>query len=208
MPASRPADVLALMGHDTINQDSDPRPLAAVLRSWEDRFGATLLEVGFAHIRLLAQRPPRALPEAQAVAAELWAMCDEFWPAGTMSTALWGVTDIAAYILTTPIWSLWLDLRIEWRRAGPSAIWPIGPDPAPQQFLAKIDSSARSPDIEQLPVDEERQTRRCVRPALHGSPPALCTPVLLDGLATAAPDTVRPLDCIQATTLRGLPKGR
>jgi hypothetical protein len=36
-------------------------------------------------------------------------MCDEFWPAGTMSTALWNVTDIAEYILTTPIWSLWLD---------------------------------------------------------------------------------------------------
>jgi len=85
VPASRPADVLALIGHDTVNRDSDPRPLAAVLRSWEDRFGATLLEVGFAHIRLLAQRPPRALPDAQAVAAELWAMCDEFWPAGTMT---------------------------------------------------------------------------------------------------------------------------
>ena len=109
VPASRAAEVLALMGHDTINRDSDPRPLAAVLRSWEDRFSATLLEVGFAHIRLLAERPPRTLPDAQAAAAELWAMCDEFWPAGTMTTALWSVTDIAEYILTTPIWSLWLD---------------------------------------------------------------------------------------------------
>lgn len=109
VPASRPADVLALIGHDTVNRDRDPRPLAAVLRSWEDRFGATLMEVGFAHIRLLAQRPPRALPDARAVAAELWAMCDEFWPAGTMSTALWSVSDIAECILATPIWSLWLD---------------------------------------------------------------------------------------------------
>ena len=109
VPASRPADVLALIGHDTISRDGDPLPLAAVLRSWEDRFGATLLEVGYAHIRLLARRPPTTLPDAQAIAAELWAMCDEFWPAGTMSTALWSVTDIAEYILTTPIWLLWLD---------------------------------------------------------------------------------------------------
>jgi hypothetical protein len=30
VPASRPADVLALIGHDNINRDMDPRPLAAV----------------------------------------------------------------------------------------------------------------------------------------------------------------------------------
>lgn len=109
VPASRPADVLALIGHYTINRDSDPQPLAAVLRSWEDRFGATLLEVGFAHIRLLATRPPLTLSHAQAVAAELRAMCDEFWPAGTTSIALSSVTEIAEYIVDTPIWSLWLD---------------------------------------------------------------------------------------------------
>jgi hypothetical protein len=109
VPASRPADVLALIGHDSISRDADPQALAAVLRSWEDRFGATLLEVGFAHIRLLARRPPRTRPDAQAIAAELWAMCDEFWPAGTMSTALTSVGDIAEYIVRTPVWSLWLD---------------------------------------------------------------------------------------------------
>lgn len=109
VPASRPADVLALIGHDTISRQADPQPLAAILRSWEDRFGAGLLEVGFAHIRLLATRPPRTLRDAQAVAAELWAMCDEFWPVGTMSTALTSVSEIADYILHTPVWSLWLD---------------------------------------------------------------------------------------------------
>src|SRR5258708_12913502 len=84
VPASRAAEVLALMGHDTINRDSDPRPLAAVLRSWEDRFSATLLEVGFAHIRLLAERPPRTLPDAQPPAAELQALSAEFSPPRTL----------------------------------------------------------------------------------------------------------------------------
>src|SRR5258708_14480285 len=88
VPASRAAEVLALMCHDTINRDSDPRPLAAFLRSWEDRFSATLLEVGFAHIRLLTDRPPRTLPDAQAAAAKPCSICESFWPPGTMTTPL------------------------------------------------------------------------------------------------------------------------
>jgi hypothetical protein len=109
VPAERPADVVALIGHTDVSHDPDLRLLTAVLRSWEDRFGAILAEVGFAHIRLLARRPPRTLPDAQAVAAEIWAMCDEFWLAGQNKYGLWGVSDIAEYILSTPIWSLWLD---------------------------------------------------------------------------------------------------
>jgi hypothetical protein len=68
-----------------------------------------LVEVGFAHIRLLARRPPRTLPNAQAVAAELWSFCDEFWPVDRPDTAVHEVGTIARYIMDTPIWSLWLD---------------------------------------------------------------------------------------------------
>ena len=66
--------------HGTVNRYGTPELLSAVLRSWEERFDAVLVEVGFEHIRLLARRLPRTLPDAQAVAAELWPMCDEFWP--------------------------------------------------------------------------------------------------------------------------------
>ncbi len=45
-------------------------PLIAVLGSWEDRFGAPLIDVGFAGPRLLVERPPRALEAAQRIAAE------------------------------------------------------------------------------------------------------------------------------------------
>jgi hypothetical protein len=110
VPASRPADVLALVGYDgTVNRYGTPELLAAALRSWEDRFGAVLAEVGFAHIRLLARRPPRTLPDAQAVAAELWGFCDEFWPIDRPGTAVHEVGTIARHILDIPIWSLWLD---------------------------------------------------------------------------------------------------
>jgi hypothetical protein len=110
VPASRPADVLASVGYDgTVNRYNTPELLSAALRSWEDRFGAVLVEVGFAHIRLLARRPPRTLQDAQVVAAELWTFCDEFWPIDQPDTAVRNVGEIAEQILKIPIWSLWLD---------------------------------------------------------------------------------------------------
>jgi hypothetical protein len=110
VPAARPADVLALVGFNgTANGYGTPDLLSAVLRSWEDRFGAVLIEVGFDHIRMLARRPPLTLPDAQAVAAELYVMCDEFWPPGKPAIAVYGVRGIAEHALEIPIWSLWWD---------------------------------------------------------------------------------------------------
>ena len=52
-------------------------PKAAVLRSWEDRFGAQLLRVGLAWFSVLAQRPPRTPESARHLAAEQRAFCHE-----------------------------------------------------------------------------------------------------------------------------------
>ncbi len=110
VPAARPADVLAVVGYNgTVNRYGTPEMLSAALRSWEDRFGAVLVEVGFDHIRMLVRRPPRTLPDAQAAAAELWAMCDEFWPIDQPGTAVRAVEDIAELIVGSPVWSMWLD---------------------------------------------------------------------------------------------------
>jgi hypothetical protein len=107
VPASRPADVLALVGYNgTANRYGTPELLSAVLRSWEVRFGAVLVEVGFDHIRMLVRRPWRTLPDAQAVAAELLVMCDEFWPIDKPGIAVCDVRGIAEHTLDIPIWSL------------------------------------------------------------------------------------------------------
>jgi hypothetical protein len=103
--ASRPADVLPLIGWDgAANRWKDSLAIAAVLRSWEDRFGSTLLDVGFAEFRLLAERPPRTLEVAQRIAAEHFAFCDEFGGNGLNE-----VPDIASHLLKTPIWTFWWD---------------------------------------------------------------------------------------------------
>jgi hypothetical protein len=103
--ASRPADVLPTIGWDgAANHWEDALVIAAVLRSWEERFGARLLRVGFAEIQLLAERPPRALQAAQHLAAEQFAFCDE-----CAGTGLHDVSSIAAHILRSPIWTFWWD---------------------------------------------------------------------------------------------------
>jgi hypothetical protein len=103
-PANRPADVLPLIGWSgATNRYRNSLPIAAVLRSWEDRFGARLLEVGFDDLSVLASRPPRTTQHAQRLAAEQWTVSDECGP---------GLTDIAAItaqLLTSPIWRFWWD---------------------------------------------------------------------------------------------------
>lgn len=104
VPATRPADVLPTLGLPSTDEFPDTRPLAAVLRSWEDRFGARLLEVGFADIMLLVERPPRDLASARRIAAEHYAFCDECGGVG-LST----ISAIAAALVNAPFWSFWWD---------------------------------------------------------------------------------------------------
>jgi Domain of unknown function (DUF4253) len=77
VPAARPADILPRIGWAGAINNRTASELAVVLRSWEDRFGARLLEVGFDDIRLLVSRPPQTLQAAQPIAAEHFAFSDE-----------------------------------------------------------------------------------------------------------------------------------
>jgi len=101
-PASRPADVLPVLGWNEAFVTA--LPIAAVLRSWEDRFGARLLRVGFAEISLLAERPPRTLESAQRLAAEQWAFCNECAGEG-----LHDIPRITASLMSSPNWTFWWD---------------------------------------------------------------------------------------------------
>jgi hypothetical protein len=101
VPSDRPADVLPRIGWGgVVNWHDTSLPVAAVLRSWEDRFGARLLEVGFTQIRLLVERPPPTVDAAQAIAAEHYAFCDECAGRG-----LSDVPSITASLVNAPIWT-------------------------------------------------------------------------------------------------------
>ncbi len=102
--ADRPADVLPQIGWTGVtNRYPTALPVAAVLRSWEERFGARLLDVGFAKIRVLVERPPRSLNAANRVAAEHYVLADE------SGEGLRSISTIAASLVDAPIWALWWD---------------------------------------------------------------------------------------------------
>lgn len=112
--ADRPADVLARIGWTgAANRYLTPLPITAVLRSWEDRFGARLLQIGFDRIRLLVERPPRTADAALRLAAEQYVFCDECQHGksemGTDLPGLGTVPGLALWVLTTPAWTFWWD---------------------------------------------------------------------------------------------------
>jgi Domain of unknown function (DUF4253) len=106
--ASRPADVLPAIGWNPANWIDGKLPVTAVLRSWEDRFGARLLEVGMAEFKVLAERPPHSLAAAQRLAAEHVAFADECFY-GLDPSACDGVAEIAERLVAQPIWGFWWD---------------------------------------------------------------------------------------------------
>ena len=103
VPADRPADILACLGWHRENNSISAAELSAVLRSWEDRFGARLFEVGFDEIRLLVTRPPRTLEEAIPIAAEHVVFSDK------AHAECEYVSQIAAAIVDNPFWDFWWD---------------------------------------------------------------------------------------------------
>jgi hypothetical protein len=108
--AARPADVLPTVGWSTFDDSYYPVVnslwIAAVLRSWEDRFGARLLSLGpGSEIRLIVARPPGSLDRALAVAAEHFAFADECDGCGSASF----VPQIADSIVAAPTWTFFWD---------------------------------------------------------------------------------------------------
>jgi hypothetical protein len=101
-----PADITGLSGFDAagLQEGSGTLPVAAVLRSWEDRFGARLLRIGFAQISLLATRPPRDLESIQLLAAEHLVFCNECGGLGLSE-----ISTITRYLMASPVWTFWWD---------------------------------------------------------------------------------------------------
>lgn len=86
VPVARPADVFWTLGPGAFNSRPGHAELTAVLRSWEDRYGALPLRFSFDRIGLGVRRPPRTTQEARAAVIELQALSTDTlntddWPA-------------------------------------------------------------------------------------------------------------------------------
>ncbi|MGA6174753.1 DUF4253 domain-containing protein [Streptomyces sp. NPDC012600] len=107
VPARRSADIPAAMGWSgPMNHENDVARLCAVLRSWEDRYDARVVVLGFDTMIVSVGRPPTTPEEAHALAAEHYAFCpdniDQSPP-----------YDLGVYaekrVLDQEVWSFWWD---------------------------------------------------------------------------------------------------
>ncbi|MFF4419960.1 DUF4253 domain-containing protein [Streptomyces sp. NPDC001549] len=81
VPAGRGADVPTAVGWcGPTNHENDTAFISTVLRSWEDRFGARVVALGFDELHVSVAAPPRTLARALPVAAEHFAFSpDNIW---------------------------------------------------------------------------------------------------------------------------------
>ncbi len=77
--AARPADIPAVVGWGGIcnYRHQDLAGVCAVLRSWEERFGAVLTEMTESVLQLSVADPPRSREESEHVATEHFAFCPD-----------------------------------------------------------------------------------------------------------------------------------
>ncbi|MBV1851686.1 DUF4253 domain-containing protein [Catellatospora tritici] len=78
--------------------------IAAVVRDWEQRFGARVVTVGFSTLGLSVAAPPMTGPEALAVAAEHFACCADLVHQGAGT-----IEAYAEELLGSTSWSFWWD---------------------------------------------------------------------------------------------------
>lgn len=109
----RPADAIALAGWTGAINRREAAEVSAVLRSWEDRFGAVLVGLGFATITLLVNRPPTTDDDALHVAAEVAALCpDALWQPEALPPYVERECTLDAMsreLVREPVWRLWFD---------------------------------------------------------------------------------------------------
>jgi hypothetical protein len=103
--AQRPADVLARLGWlGAVNLDAGGGQLSAVLRSWEDRFGAVPVCVGFDTLVLAVSRPPTDPAALEQLALEHYGFCPDNIEQGSGSVEAYTM-DLAGQRM----WSFWWD---------------------------------------------------------------------------------------------------
>jgi Domain of unknown function (DUF4253) len=104
-PVNRPADVLSALGGLIATEYLSDAELTAVVRSWEERFGATVTVMGPGSLELAVQAPPRDPAQALQLAQEY----NAFQPDNGDSDDLDG-HKLAARLPTTTTWEFgWPD---------------------------------------------------------------------------------------------------
>ena len=104
VPVARPADVVATLGWwGAANYDQAPGDISAVLRSWEDRFGAFVTRLGFDAMYISVTLPPEVDETARTLAAEHFAWCPALAEFGIP------IDEYASQLIGATEWYCWWD---------------------------------------------------------------------------------------------------
>lgn len=104
VPAARPADVVAALGWwGATNHDYSGADITAVLRSWEDRFGAVVVSIGFDTMVLQVPRRPQSPSEVDGLLREHYAFCPDVIDQGLEAEAY------RAGLMEWTHWHFWWD---------------------------------------------------------------------------------------------------
>jgi hypothetical protein len=102
---ARGADALVAMGwQGAMHHNEWMVPLAAVVRSWEERFGVRVVGLGFNTMELSVAAPPVTEEHALLVAAEHWTFCPDSVTQGPGT-----LSDYAEQLVGCNAWSFWWD---------------------------------------------------------------------------------------------------
>ncbi|HZD69775.1 MAG TPA: DUF4253 domain-containing protein [Actinomycetes bacterium] len=107
--ANRSADALAVSGWTGPTNHAPTAPLAAVVRSWEDRFGARVVRVGFDTLDLSVAAPPATAEHALHVAAEHFAFCPDNIQQASLDFSQNTLAAYAEQIRGRNSWGFWWD---------------------------------------------------------------------------------------------------
>jgi hypothetical protein len=100
VPAADGAAAIAACGWTS--NAGDPVKIAAVVRSWQQRFGVRLCSLGFDLLCLSVAWPPVTAEQARRVAAEHFAFCPDIADFSTF-------TEYAASLEGASVWQFWWD---------------------------------------------------------------------------------------------------
>ena len=101
----RPAEVPEAIGWmGPANYDIEPAQQSAILDTWEDRFDAYLVGLGFDTMTVIAGRPPADLDAANRVAAEHVAFCPDI-----IFQGFGAISEYAPKLVGRHRWDFWWD---------------------------------------------------------------------------------------------------
>jgi hypothetical protein len=111
VPATRPADSLAQLGwFGACNWSLSGAEIAAVLRSWEDRFGAYVVSIGSAEFDVVVTRPPVTDEQCLLLADEHYCFCpDNYSPQTLAEEVLFSRAEYAERLRGARSWHFWWD---------------------------------------------------------------------------------------------------